>query len=816
MRLASHHSIRRRAAVLLTDGPSSTVDLAAALADDGLDLGDDPDDLLFEALDTSEFDLTGHGLWVHRPSVLERQRWWCPVVDGVLVLASAADLIGAVDIDRHSWHGPSGIVDGSLQVDVVDDMPVLRGPDGWLDHVGDAAELCMRDGALAVAAGASMPTATPEMVSAVRAVFEGFTAGRDLGYTHGATVVLDAMLLAPDAFRTGVIPPVAELLDGAGLEAHDGLVAEPGVDWAAVVADQTRRLLEDVYGLSGPAVDAANELLDALPALIDGSIDGSLDGSLDGGRLASLLADPDVCEAFLREGDRRGVDAPDWLAAAERLHASAPGGGVAYVYAVALEANDRVDDAIAVLEAAIETAIDGAAGREADGEPHPLALFELALYRADQGDAAGAARLLHRAGVTPDDDSAEGDLYREIEPFVARPKATAGRNDPCPCGSGRKYKACHAGSEQHPLAHRAEWLHHKAMRWAVTHEPELQQSIAFVVNERAGGDDELLEQLWHSTLVSDVVLHEAGAFDDFVTQRGHLLPADEALLAAQWQLVDRSVFEVIEVGRTQVRLRDLRTGDTIQLDDLESTDLLRSGQRVVGRPLPVGDGWRSFCGLVPLADGIVAEALLVFDDPTAASVAELIGRAFAPPTLTNSDGESLRFHELQWKVDHPHAVGAALERAGMRASGPRWMLTDDDDTIMATVSLVDDLLVGEANSDHRAEVLSALVAAALPEATMLDDDARELWELEADDDEPPTGEIDFDGPDMRAALEQFTIGYEQRWLDDEVPALGGLTPRQAAADPIGRRDLERLLSQMPDDAQPGEMSAARLRAALGI
>ena len=69
---------------------------------------------------------------------------------------------------------------------------------------------------------------------------------------------------------------------------------------------------------------------------------------------------------------------------------------------------------------------------------------------------------------------------------------------------------------------------------------------------------------------------------------------------------------------------------------------------------------------------------------------------------------------------------------------------------------------------------------------------------------------------MRAALEQFTIGYEQRWLDDEVPALGGLTPRQAAADPIGRRDLERLLSQMPDDAQPGEMSAARLRAALGI
>ena len=24
-----------------------------------------------------------------------------------------------------------------------------------------------------------------------------------------------------------------------------------------------------------------------------------------------------------------------------------------------------------------------------------------------------------------------------------------GRNDPCPCGSGKKYKRCHAGKEDH-------------------------------------------------------------------------------------------------------------------------------------------------------------------------------------------------------------------------------------------------------------------------------------------------------------------------------------------------------------------------------
>ncbi len=33
------------------------------------------------------------------------------------------------------------------------------------------------------------------------------------------------------------------------------------------------------------------------------------------------------------------------------------------------------------------------------------------------------------------------------------------------------------------------------------------------------------------------------------------------------------------------------------------------------------------------------------------------------------------------------------------------------------------------------------------------------------------------------------------WLDDNIPALGGLTPRQAAADPTRREQLERLLSE---------------------
>jgi preprotein translocase subunit SecA len=39
-------------------------------------------------------------------------------------------------------------------------------------------------------------------------------------------------------------------------------------------------------------------------------------------------------------------------------------------------------------------------------------------------------------------DAAETAVVEEKKPFV-RPDRKVGRNDPCPCGSGKKYKHCH-------------------------------------------------------------------------------------------------------------------------------------------------------------------------------------------------------------------------------------------------------------------------------------------------------------------------------------------------------------------------------------
>jgi hypothetical protein len=55
---------------------------------------------------------------------------------------------------------------------------------------------------------------------------------------------------------------------------------------------------------------------------------------------------------------------------------------------------------------------------------------------------------------------------------------------------------------------------------------------------------------------------------------------------------------------------------------------------------------------------------------------------------------------------------------------------------------------------------------------------------------------DADEPTLLARLNsELSRQAQARWVDDTIPALGGLTPRQAAADPTRREQLERLLAE---------------------
>jgi hypothetical protein len=189
--------------------------------------------------------------------------------------------------------------------------------------------------------------------------------------------------------------------------------------------------------------------------------------------------------------------------------------------------------------------------------------------------------------------------------------------------------------------------------------------------------------------------------------------------------------------------------------------------------------------------------------------------------MQNTDGEPLQFHELVWSLADPDAARRALDaHAALQEDDGTYALVRDSAnqprTVILTLTIEGSELRADVNSDRRADEVIGLVGSLIPEAALIDHDIRDLDEaLEAHRAMglPPAPNL-LDDPEMADVRAEIEVELERRWLDEHVPALGGRTPREAALDPIGRHELERLLDTFDDG--PGLMSVDRLRATLGL
>lgn len=107
--------------------------------------------------------------------------------------------------------------------------------------------------------------------------------------------------------------------------------------------------------------------------------------------------------------------------------------------------------------------------------------------------------------------------------------------------------------------------------------------------------------------------------------------------------------------------------------------------------------------------------------------------------------------------------------------------------------------------------VTALPTVIGPDGTVIDLTAADL----AAAADHPDGLIDMDDlpDDLRAELQAWIARQEEAWIDESIPALGGMTPREAAADPTRIDDLLRLLDQ---PTGPGGFDNERLRRLLGL
>lgn len=307
---------------------------------------------------------------------------------------------------------------------------VVSGPPGWLGgaQAGEQVAISRRGGQLIV------ERVEPAETSAVT-VAALAAAQRDLDLPTDIYRLVGVAATDSGGFGDDLGAPLTELLELAGWSVRDEQVAEVGYDWDAAQAEASRRgrasvldaagvapalgsrveaLVEELFGpgrwfCATEVVDVADERVPAVARLL------GRDGVAGAVWSLGVGPDPDPPVA------KRVLDlAQDLLDRSDRTHATGP----ARLALLAAGQLDRVDLLPGLLELA---AVDDCA------DPGLCAVG--ADVAIDRGDLTAARRHQQRGWLPPSELLVQ---HGRSERFY-----TAGRNEPCPCGSGKKHKRCH-------------------------------------------------------------------------------------------------------------------------------------------------------------------------------------------------------------------------------------------------------------------------------------------------------------------------------------------------------------------------------------
>ena len=430
-------------------------------------------------------------------------------------------------------------------------------------------------------------------------------------------------------------------------------------------------------------------------------------------------------------------------------------------------------------------------------------------------------------------------------PPSARPKV--GRNDPCPCGSGRKYKKCHLPVDQAERASQRESARAHDLDGQLVRELGEYAMLRFGSEWRRFTQDfvdasEAL-QLAVPWSVYQYRVQGQTVLEWYLEEHGRRMSrAERGWLAAQ-QATWLSVWEVvgIEPGET-VTLRDLLSHQERSVREASGSRTLVVRDALLARVVD-HDGVSLLCGAHPRPLPPVDAAEVVRrargrlrrkravpverlrEEPFGRylikrweeAVFELDRRAAIPPELHNTDGDPLLL-----TTDHFELEPAARAELESRLAGMEGVEAEDseqdgavyvfltpgnpmhatwENTVIGRAWLAGGALRLETNSRERADALRGRVEVAC--AGLLRHRARE----HADPLSPAVAAAASDStPEaLPPEAEQLLLEFKQRhydgWLDQPLPALDGKTPREAARTAQGRAAVDVLLKDMENHEQ---------------
>ena len=729
-------------------------------------------------------------------------------------------LFCTVDLAGFSWADAPTFEGRELEPFSVDDGHLAwGGPDGWLERFPEGALLAVRvdaDGVVEIEVLQEPPQLDPALVKAVRDLYD--QAVEEPGLPVGVTELVLGLLAADRSRFSAPQAPLSDLIDTAGLELNGGYMAHDDEIWERHRTFQRWSRLGDALDDS-EAVRSAADVFQALEH------DAKDTATLR--QVATALEDVDVLEAVVHEIIDH-FDEPDPAAitafgqrvaeAAHRPTAEA----TAYLFAaLVVEQMGELHTAEGLLHLAVA----------ADSFCEPAA-DRLGWYLSDRGRAAEAVRVWRAAGFT----SKEHPDLAIAESFSRSGTAKVGRNDPCWCGSGRKYKHCHLGrAEAAPLADRVHWLCRKAIAYTERCGRDATLDVLSLAMARAGddSDESALPRAMSDPLVLDLALTEGGWFERFYHARSALLPDDEAILAASWLLVDRSVYEVLDVRPGEgLSVKDLRSAEVVEVRERTFSVQAVPGEIYCARAVPDGTSHQFIGAAFPVRAGREAEVLDLLDRGDSEEIAAYVARLEAPPQLRTTEGEVLVECRAELACEDPVATAKALDEIYESDQPGVWTemhpVAEDESILRATLRLEGGRLSVETMSEERMDRVLAVLIDAVGGVRLETDERSRIDLRDAESlsallhgaagptlpSEPARG-IEPDPTVIEAICERL----ERRWCDENIPALGGVTPRQAAADPSRREALERLLLEFSRERTPPgaiAMRPERLRTMLGI
>jgi len=464
-------------------------------------------------------------------------------------------------------------------------------------------------------------------------------------------------------------------------------------------------------------------------------------------------------------------------------------------------------------------------------------------------------------------------LFDDEEPLAPTPprpgrsaSPKVGRNDPCPCGSGRKYKKCHLRSDE--AARRAagepDTVHNldEELVYELAAYAAARFGAAWQGHKRAFADARDAIQLALPWAVYHYRVEGATVVDWYLQEQGHRLSrAERAWLAAQgaaWL----SVWEVtaVEAG-VGLTLHDLLSGETRSVHEVSGSQAAVVRDTMLARVVD-HDGRSVLCGVHPRPLPPIAAAEVVrrargrlrrkqavpvgrlreeaiggyLIRRWEEAVAELDAQSAIPPQLRNTDGDPLLLTTDHFEIAPEEAAAVAAQLAALE--GVERPDPDEDpqaylflrpgnlrhrsweNTIVGHARLTEAGLAIETNSQARADALRARVEAAcgdrLRHRSRTHADPRPSMAIP-----PERGPVPRPRP---PGVEQLELAFKERhyadWLDEPIPALAGETPREAARTPDGRATLDLLLKEIENQEHRAAGTAAfdfsTLRRDLGL